>query len=214
MGQVWKRTDWNDIIDKINALISQCNDDVAPLDYVPENHKWSVQDITEARNKIIEHCSNANFTTELVKWKQEIVDELNTAMGDCDCHGSAGADCEPCMWDHGPVSGGFLIPKSVGYDFSVEIPPYGNAESILNGVHLCSSGYLGRGMLFCWDHNKDYFLNVGGCNISCLGKIMYPHCQPSDYPQYPITIYMLGYCSTGGICSPDNQMIKVNRCVS
>jgi hypothetical protein len=192
MGQVWKRTDWNDIIDKINALISQCNDDVAPLDYVPENHKWSVTDIIVARDTISAHCSNAEFNTELKKWKQEIIDELNTAMGDCDC--GEGKPCKPSgdiiicegtnngilintpliqCWEQNPV---FCLtptcPPSThcGTDQCLNCtPPF----ILKTGYKITESGCVGRVWeLWKWDSRieKDQVIDLGA--IDCGGGMV------------------------------------------
>jgi hypothetical protein len=82
----WKRSDWNSIIQRANSIIETCGSDAEPLDEAPENHIWSADDIMAVRDKLTEICTIApEFSTELVKWKQEIIDELNTAINECDC---------------------------------------------------------------------------------------------------------------------------------
>ena len=82
----WKRSDWNGIIQRINAIIDTCGSDVDPLGEAPENHIWSADDITAVRDRLTEICTIApECSTELVKWKQEIIDELNAAIDECDC---------------------------------------------------------------------------------------------------------------------------------
>jgi hypothetical protein len=90
----WKRSDWNDIIQRVNALCTNPDpgcDALSTLDEVPENHKWSVGDITSVRNKLTEICDENTFSAELVKWKQDIIDEIEAAIdaGWCNCC----ADC-------------------------------------------------------------------------------------------------------------------------
>lgn len=207
MSGPFKRSDWNAIIDKINALSSTCNDTVTPLDHVDVNHRWSKQDIIDARNKITEHCNNVTFTADLIKWTQKIIDELNAAIDDCDCKGGGGEyGCVPCSWDHGVIPGGYLIPKSIGYDLAIDMPPHADVATELNEVELCDSGYLGRGFVFCWDSSDpDQWAQVGGCSIDCNGRVRFP-CQtnPSDVPW---TLFCVGYCTTSGICD-ENMMFK------
>jgi len=88
MGQVWKRTDWNDIIDRINGLADEGCVIAEPLEEVDEGHIWTVQDITDVRDKLTAICSNSpSFSVETVKWTQAIIDELNQAIDDCQCQG-------------------------------------------------------------------------------------------------------------------------------
>jgi hypothetical protein len=87
-ASVWTRADWNDLIGRINALADEGCDIAEPLEEVPEGHIWSVQDITDARDKLTEICANApEFSAETVKWTQAIIDELNTAIDGCECGG-------------------------------------------------------------------------------------------------------------------------------
>jgi len=85
MGQVWTRAKWNDIIRQVNDRIEQCQAG-DPLPEVSEGHIWSVDDITAVRDKLAEICDNDfEFSAELLKWKQDIIDELNDAIDACDC---------------------------------------------------------------------------------------------------------------------------------
>lgn len=85
MGQLWTRDNWNGIIRQVNDRIEQCQAG-DPLPEVREGHIWSVADIAAVRDKLTEICDNAfEFSTELLKWKQDIIDELNDAIGACDC---------------------------------------------------------------------------------------------------------------------------------
>jgi len=87
MGQLWTRADWNDLIDRINGLAYEGCVIGDELEEVAEGHIWSVQDITDARDKLTEICSNApGFSAETVKWTQEIIDELNDAITNCECN--------------------------------------------------------------------------------------------------------------------------------
>jgi len=86
--QKWTRADWNALIGRINALADQGCVIAEELPEVPEGHIWSVQDITDARDKLTEICANApDFSAETVKWTQEIIDELSDAIENCECGG-------------------------------------------------------------------------------------------------------------------------------
>lgn len=88
MGQVWTRAKWNDIIQRVNALIVPCDyaDYLDPLPEVDAGHIWSATDISAVRNRLQWMCRNApEDWCERVKWKQEIIDELNETIDNCDC---------------------------------------------------------------------------------------------------------------------------------
>ena len=76
----WKRTDWNDIIDRVNDLCtnpdSGCTG-IHPLDDVEADHIWSVDDVQQVRDKLTEICSDNQFNADLRLWKQDIIDEIN-----------------------------------------------------------------------------------------------------------------------------------------
>ena len=83
---VWTRDDWNDLIGRINGLADDGCIIAEELEEVFEDHIWSVQDIIDARDKLTEICANSpTFSTETVKWTQEIIDELNDAIDNCEC---------------------------------------------------------------------------------------------------------------------------------
>jgi len=85
MGQVWTRAKWNEVIQEVNDRIEQCQAG-DPLPEVSEGHIWSVADIVAVRDKLTEICDNDfEFSAELRKWKQDILDELDNAIDACDC---------------------------------------------------------------------------------------------------------------------------------
>lgn len=88
MGRVWTHDDWNDIIRRANDLIGPCDyaEYLDPLPEVEAGHIWSASDIGAVRNRLQWMCRNApEDWCERVKWKQEIIDELNEAIDNCDC---------------------------------------------------------------------------------------------------------------------------------
>jgi len=85
MGQVWTRAKWNAIIQQVNDRIEQCQEG-DPLPEVVSGHIWTPGDIIAVRNKLEGICRNEpEFSADLVKWKQEIIDELNDAIDNCEC---------------------------------------------------------------------------------------------------------------------------------
>ena len=84
---------WNNIIlSGINALARtppEGCDPLEELELVTAPHKWTVQDIAAAQNKLKEICSDNTFTTALPggKWRKLHIDELWEAIdnGWCNC---------------------------------------------------------------------------------------------------------------------------------
>jgi len=109
MGRPWTRDDWNDLIRRVNAL--SCADGI-PLTEVAVNHVWTTDDITAVRSRLTAICTNApSFSADLRTWKQNIIEELNNAIDECEC----------CHWD-GPYSMS-LSPVHVS-DIPCWINPY------------------------------------------------------------------------------------------
>ena len=82
----FKRSDWNGILQQINALITANGLSAAVLPTVPNGHRWSTADIQAARNKLNKiSLVQLVFAAPLVKWSQAIVDELNAAIRNCVC---------------------------------------------------------------------------------------------------------------------------------
>ena len=88
---VYKLSDWNDLIDRINDALtnpaSGCTA-VDPLNHVTAPHKWAkAADIVAAQNAIKQICNTITFADVPDLWKQSIIDEFNTAIstGWCNC---------------------------------------------------------------------------------------------------------------------------------
>jgi len=106
---------WNNVLTRINNLASFPPEGCDPVDELPlvtAPHKWTVQDITAAQDKLKEICSDNTFTTASPgdKWRKLCIDELDEAIdnGWCDCE-------EPCcipqgegtVWINSPYGGGY-----------------------------------------------------------------------------------------------------------
>lgn len=153
----WKLTDWNDIIQRVNDLSqnpdSGC-DALEPLEEVTDPHRWSVMDIETVRDRLLEICKDNEFSAETVKWKQDIVDEINAAIatGWCDC-------CDLSEDGHGvtievyhgtPVDAISIyapnMPPICTPGCIEETPPFAQIPlaSIINGLQVAPPGYRGR----------------------------------------------------------------------
>ena len=98
MATPFTRENWNDIIQKVNALAESPDPGCPGLDPLPEvdpDHIWTKDDIQVVRDKLLEICPDNEFTAEKEMWKQDIVDEINDAIAlgwcNCACDNAAGA---------------------------------------------------------------------------------------------------------------------------
>lgn len=88
-------TNWNALVQAINDILenppegSTCEPIHDVLSTVVDPHRWSTQDIQNARDKLIETCPNITFAEPLRLWYQPTIDELVSAMDqawcECDC---------------------------------------------------------------------------------------------------------------------------------
>ena len=117
---------WNSLLGRINSLASfppEGCDPVAQLPLVSAPHKWTVQDIAAAQDKLKEICSDNAFTTPVPgspsgKWRKLYIDEIDAAIdnGWCNCEPEAPC-CIPygqgTVWIEGPGGGYYVtIPYS------------------------------------------------------------------------------------------------------
>jgi len=81
---------WNDLLTDINDLCTDPDsgcEPLEPIELVTDPHVWSVDDITVARDKLVDICGENTFDTELDLWSEGMIDELETAIerGWCGC---------------------------------------------------------------------------------------------------------------------------------
>ena len=101
--------DWNEIIDEANSRAAGCESTLPPLDLVTAPHKWSVSDITDARDRADAICKNAPaFAAPLVKWTRVPWAELHDAL----------AILELRLWLHNPVMPIMVASLDGGYSYS------------------------------------------------------------------------------------------------
>lgn len=106
---VYRRTDWNSIIQQVNDLCenppeaTDC-DPLATLEEVDANHIWVKGDIQQVRDKLTEICDENVFAETLDYWKQATIDEINEAIvnGWCGCEPECVSDCSNAV-DENPV---------------------------------------------------------------------------------------------------------------
>ncbi len=86
----YSRTDWNDIITQVNALLAECDGD--PLEEVDECHRWAKSDIEDVHTALVEVCEDNSFEDVPDLWSQAMIDEIQAAIdeGAC-CEGGSGA---------------------------------------------------------------------------------------------------------------------------
>jgi hypothetical protein len=100
MGRVLRREEWNNIIQQVNDLAQNPPEgtDCVPLDTLQEvdpGHIWTSGDVQAVRDKLTEICKDNVFSSALIVWKQEIIDEINAAIanGWCDCEEECLPEC-------------------------------------------------------------------------------------------------------------------------
>lgn len=94
---VYKRSDWNNLLDAVNNVLQNPPDGCDPLDPIPHvesPHRWSKADIQEVHDKLMATCSAISFSDIPELWEQSVIDEINEALGEawCDCEDDGGDD--------------------------------------------------------------------------------------------------------------------------
>ena len=80
-GNVEKISDWNKLLDKVNAATQSCGG--GDLPHVKDPYLWSAKDIKAVQNALKAGCSTATFTMPdgpPSLWKQKILDEIDAAL--------------------------------------------------------------------------------------------------------------------------------------
>jgi len=185
----YKREDWNQLIRDVNNIITSPPDGCStldPLEEVDENHIWSKNDIQVVQNALILTCVEIEFSDMPDKWKQSILDEIDTAMEQAWCH------CEPptCFqFTNLCYGGGWTpdynrqdVPMAIGW--VTECVGSGFRDSSCEGSDACvqlrqpfdgsewsSCFHPGSIELYTWIHDNIPDLNdiVFGRTCSCTG---------------------------------------------
>ena len=210
----FKRSDWNDIIDRANGLINTCNNtEVTPLNHVSENHIWTRADIEAVRSKLTELCSNASFSAPLIKWTQAIISELNAATENCECKES---NCKECEWNNQPFNP-YTPATPPDYTFSASMSPvpFCYWQLQLANEIIGTPGYLGR---YCWVIARNEFASIplGTMTISCQSHPIITNVDAKINVGSPGWLDVWGLCSS--LCTLPGQipglpsMLKITPC--
>jgi hypothetical protein len=98
---VEKLSDWNNTLAAVNTLLKNpgpgCSAIAALSAPLTAPHLWAkTADIAAVQNALKQVCSNNTFTTPIPDlWKQSIIDEINTALGNGWCNCGA---CSACSY--------------------------------------------------------------------------------------------------------------------
>ena len=185
----WKRTDWNDIIDRVNDLCtnpdSGCTG-IDPLDDVEADHIWSVDDVQQVRDKLTEICSDNQFNADLRLWKQDIIDEINDAISRGCCNTCCPSD-ETTTTIYTAPSLNVTVSVCQGSESTnLPVDVYGpTIASFINGLTVARKGldYLGWAVF----ENSTTKLGVvrrwpcASGQVDLDGKIHYDVPSGSDY---------------------------------
>jgi hypothetical protein len=123
---------WNSLLERINGLATNPPEGCDPVEELPPveaPHKWSETDITAARDKLVEICSDNTFSEPSSgKWRKAIIDELDAAIdnGWCNC-----GEEQPCCVPQGSGTvqinpGGYYV--TIPFSQIVEQYLYGNVS--------------------------------------------------------------------------------------
>ncbi len=84
---------WNKLIRAVNEKLEdppegdEACEPIDPIEEVTDPHRWSVDDVQEMRDKMMETCPDISFNEELELWEPAFIDEIETALEEmwCDC---------------------------------------------------------------------------------------------------------------------------------
>lgn len=149
--------DWNNLVNAVNAKLenppenTNCSP-VDPIEEVEDPHRWSVEDIEIVRNKLIQTCSDINFSEPVEMWKPWIIDEIAAALEEtwCDCE-------EECTDDFKHDENGTMI-QYAHYDYTIYHDcggPYPQPANIpaytLDGMQVAKPGLKWRSVILRYD---------------------------------------------------------------
>ncbi|HWB08614.1 MAG TPA: hypothetical protein VG826_05295 [Pirellulales bacterium] len=96
MATPFTLTNWNDLLDKVNSVLSDppegCETpEGIPLEHLDGKKPFRKSDVQAVQNVLAAACPNVQFSP-LKLWTQTMIDELNTALGQawCQCQNSGG----------------------------------------------------------------------------------------------------------------------------
>lgn len=143
---VYKRSDWNDLLDSVNNVLQNPPEDgdcepIDPIPHVGLKHRWSKDDIREVQDKLRQTCEDITFDEIPELWKQSIIDDINEALGEawCDC------ECEnPTEEDGTEIELRTLTPRVRSNCQGDPPDAVDTVCSVINGMQIGKSGVKDR----------------------------------------------------------------------
>jgi len=165
--------DWNNLLNDVNDKLQnppegdEACEPIDPVDEVTDPYIWSVDDVEVVRNKLIETCPDISFSEPLEIWTPEIIDEIETALGEvwCDCcdeewlHEEDGTEIE--LFTYSPE----VSSNCFGYPDGQPV----RLRNIIDGMSVGKSGIENRR----WEIWSSFGNLIVGGTISCEGEIEY-----------------------------------------
>lgn len=99
MGRVLTRAEWNELIQEVNAIITDPPDGCEPLEPLEEvdpKHRWKKSDIREIQEALSETCPEIEWEEIPAKWQESILDEIREKFAEAWC------ECEGCTFATSP----------------------------------------------------------------------------------------------------------------
>lgn len=189
----YKRSDFNDLIDEVNDIITDPPDGCDPLpaiDHVPEMTIWAKSHIRELQDALIETCPEIEFDDIDDLWRQSTIDEIRDKFGQawCDC------ECDPQQEAGTIIELGTFEPvvfsNCPGYPDAFN-PPYPRACDF-DGFQIAIEGICGRR----WQLRRNG-LTIKSSSINCDGTI---NCNPNTTGGNPLIgpTGIAVICTSGG----------------
>lgn len=155
----FKIDQWNTLISDINDKLENPPDGCSPLppiDEVSAPHIWSVADVEEVRDKMIETCPDISFSAETEIWHYEIIDEIESQIDDMWC------DCEECEYQEVEVA-----VEQVGWTSIDSCPTAARC-----GVVTSGTSYYCVGQFWAMDtYSGTWYPPLEGANVEYWNKI-------------------------------------------
>jgi hypothetical protein len=190
----YTRDDWNGLIDTVNEVLQSPPEDtdcepIGEIPHVEPEHIWTKGDISTVQNALSQTCSEINFGTIPDLWKQSIIDEINSALGQawCDCNDET--ECVTCPFpEHRFVYGHGVTGNP---EFVIQCRDDGDRKCHfavqLNGLEMGIAGKSGVIVSpYLNDSDVDPTHNGYGMGVAfacdCDGKVVVPDYLLSSPP--------------------------------
>lgn len=163
MGGVYKRSNWNELIDRVNDVLqnpptgTDC-EPIDPVEHVGSSHIWTKRDIQGVEDAIAQTCPDISFDAIPELWQQSIIDDINAALDQawCDCENEeeCWTECEGA----GDVQTMEFVTDAVGCDPSLYLGMDVAAQNLIDEAtsHGSAAGqaletYTTKWNLYCYN---------------------------------------------------------------